>query len=65
MNIKEIVFSPTGGTKAVADILARDLGVEPFSIDLTAPFVEYEQVMLRCLAIVAVFLCWQRSVSVV
>lgn len=46
MNIKEIVFSPTGGTKAVADILARDLGVEPFSIDLTAPFVDYEQVML-------------------
>lgn len=46
MSIKEIVFSPTGGTKAVADILARDFGLEPFSIDLTAPFADYEQVSL-------------------
>lgn len=46
MIIKEIIFSPTGGTKAVADILARDLGGEPFIMDLTARFADYEQVTL-------------------
>ena len=46
MNIKTITFSPTGGTKAVADILARTLDPDPFDIDLTDRFADHEQVAL-------------------
>lgn len=46
MLIKEIIFSPTGGTKAVADILARTLGEPPFTIDLANRFADHEQIAL-------------------
>ena len=35
MNIYEIIFSPTGGTKKVADFLARELGSEMACVDLS------------------------------
>lgn len=55
MTIKEIVFSPTGGTKAVCDILARELGPAPFVIDLTDRFADHEEVALSAedLALIA------------
>lgn len=34
MSLKLIVFSPTGGTKAVADLLASNFDVDPSHIDL-------------------------------
>ena len=37
MQISEIVFSPTGGTRKAADILACGLGSQPDVIDLAAP----------------------------
>lgn len=37
MNLYEIIFSPTGGTKAVADALASGLGGGASIIDLCAP----------------------------
>ena len=46
MSIKAIVFSPTGGTKAVCDILAREIGPDPFEIDLTDRFADHEQIAL-------------------
>lgn len=55
MNIKTITFSPTGGTKAVCDILAHALGPDPFAIDLTDRFADHTQVALSAddLAIIA------------
>lgn len=35
MKIYEIVFSPTGGTKKVADIIAKGVGTDSVQIDLT------------------------------
>ena len=46
MNIKTITFSPTGGTKAVADILARTLDPDPFDIDLTDRIADHAQLAL-------------------
>ena len=34
MTITKIVFSPTGGTERVADILANDLGDKVVTVDL-------------------------------
>ena len=36
MNIVRILFSPTGGTKRVADILADNLGESAGTIDLSS-----------------------------
>lgn len=46
MSVKEIIFSPTGGTKAVADILAKSLDEVPFTIDLANRFADHEQIAL-------------------
>lgn len=35
MKIYEIIFSPTGGTKKVADFLANELGLDITGIDLS------------------------------
>lgn len=37
MKIYEIIFSPTGGTKKVADFLANELSRDITSIDLSNP----------------------------
>lgn len=47
MNMKEIVFSPTGGTKAVADILAHSLAPDVFFVDLTDRFADHERIALN------------------
>lgn len=46
MTIKEIVFSPTGGTRAVAGMLSRALDADAFRIDLTSPYAAHEEVAL-------------------
>ena len=43
MSIYNITFSPTGGTKRVADILANELSSEFFEIDTTADFIDEEE----------------------
>ena len=35
MKIYEIIFSPTGGTKKVADIISAGVGADSICIDLT------------------------------
>ena len=40
MDITQIVFSPTGGTQRVADIVAAVLGKPPNRIDLSPPGVD-------------------------
>lgn len=46
MSVKEIVFSPTGGTKAVADIVAHALAPDVFFVDLTDRFADHEAIAL-------------------
>ena len=41
MSVYSISFSPTGGTKKVADRLAAGLGGEFQSLDLTSPGTEH------------------------
>lgn len=46
MNIYEIIFSPTGGTKRVADFLANELGRDARSIDLSNANEDFHQFSL-------------------
>ncbi len=46
MRLYEICFSPTGGTKKAADILAKELGGEIFSVDLTDSKTDFSGVSL-------------------
>lgn len=46
MNIYEMVFSPTGGTKKVADFLAREYGLEITNIDLTDSRKDFHKISL-------------------
>lgn len=58
MCIREIVFSPTGGTKQVADILSQALGGqcnrEPEGIDLTDPQLVLSEIPLEAEAIAVI-----------
>lgn len=56
MNIYEIIFSPTGGTKKVADFLARELGSEMACVDLSDRKESFDKVSFtdNDVAIVAV-----------
>lgn len=56
MKIYEIIFSPTGGTKKVADFLAKALGTEFSCVDLSDSKADFSQVSLAGddIAIVAV-----------
>ena len=56
MNMYEITFSPTGGTKKVAGILANELGQNITAIDLSNGSVDFYQFSLthEDIAIIAV-----------
>ena len=56
MNIYEIIFSPTGGTKKVADFLSRELGSEMACVDLSDRKESFDKVSFtdNDVAIVAV-----------
>ena len=56
MNIYEITFSPTGGTKKVAGVLANELGQNITAIDLSNGSVDFYQFSLthEDIAIIAV-----------
>lgn len=56
MNIVEIVFSPTGGTQKVADILAETWGQPVEKVDLSDPNKDFDEVILGedTLAVIAV-----------
>lgn len=56
MNIYEIVFSPTGGTKKVADFLAMKSGQEITGIDLTDSRKDFHKISLtdEDIAIIAI-----------
>ena len=46
MKIHEICFSPTGGTRRVAEILSQALANEIVRVDLTARDVDFRSVKL-------------------
>lgn len=56
MNMYEITFSPTGGTKKVAGVLANELGQNITAIDLSNGSVDFYQFSLthEDIAIIAV-----------
>ncbi len=56
MNTFEIIFSPTGGTKKVADIISQELGNEIIEVDLTSPTQNFSDYNLtdEDLAVIAV-----------
>lgn len=47
MNIYEITFSPTGGTKKVADCLATELSREIKCIDLSSGNEDFHKFLLK------------------
>lgn len=47
MKIHEILFSPTGGTRKVAELLAGDLGGEIAEVDLTARDTDFGRVAIN------------------
>ena len=46
MKLYEMVFSPTGGTKKVADILAEAMGLERQIVDLTKRDTAFAEICL-------------------
>ena len=65
MNVKEIIFSPTGGTRAVAVMLGRALDPEPFRIDLTGFYADHEEVALSAEDVVIIAMpCYYGRVPV-
>ena len=67
MKLYEMVFSPTGGTKRAADILAEEIGLKRQVIDLTRMDTVYSDI---CISVWRPFLLMeeeclrrQRSVS--
>ena len=56
MGVVQIVFSPTGGTQKVADIIASELGGSFKRVDLSDPGMDFDQVSLDKgdLAVIAV-----------
>lgn len=53
MTITKIVFSPTGGTDRVADILAKALGDEVVTVDLCDRHTDFTKVEMGDLAVIA------------
>lgn len=53
MTITKIVFSPTGGTDRVADILARALGDQVVTVDLCDRNTDFSKVEMGDLAVIA------------
>ncbi|MCC8115101.1 MAG: 4Fe-4S binding protein [Bacteroidales bacterium] len=53
MKITEITFSPTGGTKKVADIICDALGEKTLHIDLSDPNTDFPEISCQ-LAVIAV-----------
>ena len=47
MKLYEICFSPTGGTKKAADILAKQLAEEIHSVDLTDSRADFSDISLN------------------
>lgn len=47
MKIYEIIFSPTGGTKKVADFLANELGLGITGIDLSDSNEDLHKFLLK------------------
>lgn len=54
MNIVQILFSPTGGTKRAADLLSKELGESVRNIDLTDPTLQSVDLDEKNLAVIAV-----------
>ena len=56
MKLYEIVFSPTGGTQKVADLLTKTLGEGSAAVDLTDPTADFSDVSLTSedVAVIAV-----------
>lgn len=46
MNVVQIVFSPTGGTRRAAEIIAAELGMDGTVVDLTEAEADFSQVAL-------------------
>lgn len=46
MKINKIVFSPTGGTEKVAQIVAEEFGDEIYTIDLSDPNTDYSKIQI-------------------
>ena len=47
MKLYEICFSPTGGTKKAADMLAEEIGTEIQSVDLTDFSIDFSGISLE------------------
>ena len=47
MNVSQIIFSPTGGTKKVADIITKAWGMPVSEIDLTSAETDYAAISLK------------------
>lgn len=47
MNTVEIIFSPTGGTEKVADIIGRSWSESPTKIDLSDPKADFSQCVIN------------------
>lgn len=47
MNITRILFSPTGGTRQVADAITKEWAMPESEIDLTDPKTDYDSLYLR------------------
>ncbi len=47
MNVSQIIFSPTGGTKQVADIITKAWGMPVNEIDLTSAEADYTAISLK------------------
>ncbi len=47
MNISQIIFSPTGGTKQVADIITKTWGMAVSEIDLTNVELDYDSICMK------------------
>lgn len=47
MNVTQIIFSPTGGTKKVVDIITKTWGIQVNEIDLTNAQIDYAVLSLK------------------
>ena len=46
MNVSQIIFSPTGGTEKVADIITKEWGMPVSKIDLSDAETDYSALSL-------------------
>lgn len=47
MKGRQIIFSPTGGTKKVADLLAGEWNLKREAVDLTDPSVDFGSISVE------------------